>query len=247
MKLMFGAFVDENEIVRICKHISKVFKGIVGKRGGNLLGRFCCLSIQIRFSRVFHMSVNPVIFTRRAKNTELKKIGFLNFLNNYRKKKGNRNPMAELQIELKLSLQIPENGLSITNLLYQLRKFTAWLFFAILEATFSAVEQRAIEGLKATFPGRYLRNGLRRKPQQIRTAYGLFGYRAGRVLDKETKKTFSPLWQAIGVPAYRRTMEESTEGGMGLVCHLSYREGGDALGVGFCRGEAQVWSGGDLD
>jgi hypothetical protein len=39
MKLMFGAFVDENEIVRICKHISKVFKGIVGKRGGKPIGQ----------------------------------------------------------------------------------------------------------------------------------------------------------------------------------------------------------------
>jgi len=130
--------------------------------------------------------------------------------------------MAELQIELKLSLQIPENGLSINNLLYQLRKFMAEVFFAILEAIFSAVEQRAIEVLKATVPGRYVRNGRRRKPRQIRTAYGLFGYRVARVLDKETKKTSSPLWQAIGLPAYRRNMEASAEGGVGLVCHLSY-------------------------
>jgi hypothetical protein len=130
--------------------------------------------------------------------------------------------MAELQIELKLSLQIPENGLSINNLLYQLRKFMAKLFFAILEAVFTAVEEGAIEALKATVPGRYVRNGRRKEPRQIRTAYGQFGYRVGRVLDKETKKTWSPLWQAIGIPAYRRTMEESAEGGVGLVCHVSY-------------------------
>jgi hypothetical protein len=98
----------------------------------------------------------------------------------------------------------------------------AKLFFAILEAVFAAVEHRAIEALKATAPGRYVRNGRRRKTRQIRTAYGLFGYRMARVLDKETKKTWSPLWQAIGLPAYRRTMEESAEGGVGLVCHVSY-------------------------
>ena len=57
------------------------------------------------------MSVNPVISTRRVLNRELKKIGFLDFLNNYPKKKGKRNPIAELQIELKLGLQIPENGM----------------------------------------------------------------------------------------------------------------------------------------
>ncbi|MBA7563060.1 hypothetical protein ES708_04713 [subsurface metagenome] len=168
------------------------------------------------------MSVNPVISTRRVLNTELKKIGFLDFLNNYHKKKGKRNPMAELQIELKLSLQIPENGLGINNVLYQLRKFMAQLFFAILEAIVSAVEHRAIDVLQAAFPGRYVRNGLRAKPRQIRTAYGLFRYRLARVLDKETKKTLSPLSQAIGLPAYRRNMEESAEGGVGLVCHVSY-------------------------
>jgi len=32
-------------------------------------------------TRVFHMSVNPVISTRRVLNRELKKIGFLDFLN----------------------------------------------------------------------------------------------------------------------------------------------------------------------
>ena len=168
------------------------------------------------------MSVNSVISTRRVLNRELKKIGFLDFLNNYHKKKGKRNPMAELQIELKLSLQIPENGLSINNVLHQLRKFMAQLFFAILEAIFSAVEYRAIEVLQAAFPGRYVRNGLRAKPRQIRTAYGLFRYRLARVLDKERKKTFSPLSQTMGLPAYRRNMEDSAEGGIGLVCYLSY-------------------------
>ena len=98
----------------------------------------------------------------------------------------------------------------------------AQLFFAILEVIVAAVEHRAIDVLQAAFPGRYVRNGLRAKPRQIRTAYGLFRYRLARVLDKETKKTLSPLSQAIGLPAYRRNMEESAEGGVGLVCHVSY-------------------------
>jgi hypothetical protein len=139
-------------------------------------------------------------------------------------KKEKRNPMAELRIELKLKVQIPENGLKINNLLYQLRKFMAQLFFAILGAIFSATEQKAIEALKAAFPGRYVKNGLRAKPRQIRTAYGLFGYRLARVLDKETGKSSTPLPEAIGLPAYRRHMEESGEGGIGLVCHVSYRK-----------------------
>jgi len=132
--------------------------------------------------------------------------------------------MNDLRIELTLKVQIPENGLKINNLLYQLRKFMAQLFFAILGAIFSAMEQRAIEEVKAAFPGRYVKNGLRTKPRQIRTAYGLFGYRLARVLDKETGKTFTPLSEAIGLPPYRRYMEESGEGGIGLVCHVSYRK-----------------------
>jgi len=110
--------------------------------------------------------------------------------------------MAELQIELKLKVQIPENGLKINNLLYQLRKFMAQLFFTILGAIFSAMEQRAIESLKASCPGRYVKNGLRRKQRQIRTSYRLFGYRLARVLDKEVGKTLTPLSEAIGLPAF---------------------------------------------
>ncbi len=132
--------------------------------------------------------------------------------------------MAELQIELKLKVQIPENGLKINNLLYQLRKFMTQLFFAILRAIFSAMEQRAIEAVKAAFPGRYVKNGRRANQRQIRTSYGVFGYSLARVLDKETGKTVSPLSEAIGLPAYRRHIQESGEGGIGLVCHLSYRK-----------------------
>ena len=132
--------------------------------------------------------------------------------------------MAEFQIELTLKVEIPESGLKINNVLYQLRKFMAALFFAILRAIFAAVEERAIEALKAALPGRYVKNGLRARPRQIRTAYGLFGYRLARVLDKQTGKTVSPLAEVIGLPAYRRSMEESGEGGIGLVCHVSYRK-----------------------
>jgi len=132
--------------------------------------------------------------------------------------------MNDLRIELTLNVQIPEKGVKINNIIYQLRQFMSQLFFALLRSIISAIEEKAIEALKASFPGRYVKNGLRAKPRQIRTAYGLFGYRLARVLDKETKKTVSPLSQAIGLPAYRRHIEESGKDGIGLVCHLSYRK-----------------------
>jgi len=132
--------------------------------------------------------------------------------------------MNELHIELTLKIQIPEKGVKINNIVYQLRQFMAQLFFAILRAIFSAIEQKAIEALKNTVPGRYVKNGRRANQRQIRTAYGLFGYWLARVLDKETGKTLTPLSEAIGLPQYRRHIEESGEGGIGLVCHLSYRK-----------------------
>ena len=60
--------------------------------------------------------------------------------------------MAEIQIDLKLIVNVPEKGIKINNLLYQLKKFMAQVFFGILRALFSAVEEEAIAKLKKTFP-----------------------------------------------------------------------------------------------
>lgn len=49
----------------------------------------------------------------------------------------------------------------------------AELYFGILKAVFSAVEEKAIVSLKEASPGRYVRNGRQRNQRQIRTAYGL--------------------------------------------------------------------------
>lgn len=98
------------------------------------------------------------------------------------------------------------------------------IYFGILKAILSAVEQRSIERLQESAPGRYVRNGLRAKPRQVRTAFGKFHYRLARVLDKHTGHTFCPLPGEIGLDAYQRTVEASGEGGSGLVCHVSYRK-----------------------
>ena len=132
--------------------------------------------------------------------------------------------MAEIQIDLKLIVNVPEKGIKINNLLYQLKKFMAQVFFGILRALFSAVEEEAIAKLKKTFPKRYVKNGRQGNQRQIRTAYGLFRYNLARVYDKETLKTLTPLSNAIGIPRYCRHVKETGEGGIGLVCHLSYRK-----------------------
>lgn len=70
--------------------------------------------------------------------------------------------MAEIHIDLKLSVKIPQEGIKINNLLYQLRKFMAQLYFRILKAIFSAVEEKAIARLKEASPKRYVKNGRQR-------------------------------------------------------------------------------------
>lgn len=131
--------------------------------------------------------------------------------------------MTEIRIDLKLTVRIPEKGIKINNLLFQLRKFMGCLYFGILRAILSAVEDKAVANLKKISAGRYIRNG--QQERQMRTSYGLFRYRMAKVLDKVTGKTLTPLTSAVGIPAYRRHVEETGEGGIGLVCHLSYRKG----------------------
>ena len=132
--------------------------------------------------------------------------------------------MAEIVIDLKLKVNIAEDGVKVNNLLYQLRKFMTELYFGILRAIFSALEEQAIAKLKQSSPQRYVKNGRRSRGRQIRTAYGLFRYRLARVLDKQTRRTLTPLTQAIDLPRYCRHVKESAEGAIGLVCHLSYRK-----------------------
>lgn len=132
--------------------------------------------------------------------------------------------MSEILIDSKLTLKIPEGGIKINNLLYQLRKFMAELYFGLLRAIFLAVEEKAIAELKARESGRYIKNGHSWNQRQIRTAYGIFHYRFAKVWDKKEKKVITPLPEKIGLPDYCRHIPEAGESGIGLVCHLSYRK-----------------------
>ena len=67
--------------------------------------------------------------------------------------------MAEIHIDLKLIVKMSQEGIKINNLLCRLRKFIPRLYFGILKAIFSAVEEKAIARLKEAFPRRYIRNG----------------------------------------------------------------------------------------
>lgn len=132
--------------------------------------------------------------------------------------------MKEILLKFEVSLKVPEDGVKINNLLYQLRKFMKVLYFGILREVFNALEDRAVRELKEKYHGRYNRNGKRQKPRQIKTSYGILNYKFALVFDKAENKTITPLPGIIGLAPYERNTREAAEGGSGLVCHLSYRK-----------------------
>ena len=131
--------------------------------------------------------------------------------------------MREIQIDLTLRFKMPESGLNVNGVLMGLRQANARISSALLQALFSAVEERTIEQMQDEYPGRYVHNGYQTKERELRTSLGTFYYRLAQLYDKVEQKTVVPL-RAIGfLPKDRRYTEEATEAGIGSVVHLSYR------------------------
>jgi len=104
-----------------------------------------------------------------------------------------------------------------------LRQANARISSALLQALFSAIEERTIEQMQDEHPGRYVRNGYQRKERELRTSLGPFHYRLAQLYDKVEQKTIVPLRATGFLPKDRRYTEEATEAGIGSVVHLSYR------------------------
>lgn len=131
--------------------------------------------------------------------------------------------MGEFRIDLTLVFNVPDDGLTVNGLVHGLKEHMPRIHFAIMEALFSGIEERAIERMRNQDPGRFVLNGHQRNQRQFRTSLGLFRYRLAQVWDGVEKKTLVPLKQELSLPAYRQCLEESLEASMGLVVHLSYR------------------------
>jgi hypothetical protein len=131
--------------------------------------------------------------------------------------------MGKIEIDLTLQFTMPENGLTVNSLLYGVRKNMPKVFFAISKALFAAIEERTIENLQSSAPGRFVRNGHQHNLRQFHTSFGVFKYRLAQLHDKTRGKVYPPLIEKLSVPAYHRCMEEACESGIGLVVHMSYR------------------------
>lgn len=131
--------------------------------------------------------------------------------------------MREIRLNLTLEFRVPEAGLNINGILHGMKDAMPRIFFAVLECLFAAREEQEIEKLQREFPGRYVHNGHRTNERQLRTSFGVFGYRLALVRDKLTGKTIVPLLACGFLPRYVRYTKESVEGPIGLAVHLSYR------------------------
>jgi len=131
--------------------------------------------------------------------------------------------MGKVRVNLTVDVSIPQKGVSVNILVYEIGKIMPRIFFALLESVFSAVEERTTRELRATSPGRYVKNGHQNSSRQLRTPFGLFRYRLAQVWDKLESKNLIPLYRKIFIPSHRQYIAQTTEPGVGLAIHLSYR------------------------
>lgn len=131
--------------------------------------------------------------------------------------------MREIEINLTLRFRMPENKVNVNGVLMGLRHASAKLFFALLKALFSAIEQSIVEQMQEQNPGRYVHNGHQPKERHLRTSLGPFHYRLAQLYDKVEDKVVVPLRTSGFLPKHHQYTEEATEAGIGAVVHLSYR------------------------
>jgi hypothetical protein len=126
-------------------------------------------------------------------------------------------------MELRLVFQIPESGLTINGLIGGLKQAGNEIHGAILANLMKALEERLIDQIIQSQPGRYRRNGYQSKVRQLKCSLGSIGYRFAQLVDREKRRTWMPLAQALAIPAYDHYLEEALEPGIGLSVHVSYR------------------------
>jgi hypothetical protein len=122
-------------------------------------------------------------------------------------------------MELRLVFQIPESGLTINGLIGGLKQGCGEIHGAILANLMRALEERLIEQIIQSEPGRYRRNGHQSKVRHLKCSLGSIGYRFAQLKDRHSGRTWMPLAQELAIPAYDHYLEEALEPGIGLSVH----------------------------
>lgn len=131
--------------------------------------------------------------------------------------------MGEITLDLRLNVTVPEKGLTINGLISGLKEGAPQIQEAILTTLMKAIEEKVVERWIQKDPERYRRNGTQSKARQLKSSLGPIRYRLAQMVDRKTGKSFTPLVQALAIPAHDHYLEEAMEPSLGLVVHVSFR------------------------
>ncbi len=133
--------------------------------------------------------------------------------------------MDELEIKIAINYKIPENDLTLNGILRGLKEDQNMLMRSIVKTILNALEEKTIEEYKSAQPERYYRHGRQPRARKLITSFGPVRYRLAQLYDRQTKKVFPPLVNALSILPYKQYQREALEAAVGQVIHLSYRLG----------------------
>ncbi len=146
--------------------------------------------------------------------------------------------MSQIQVELILTFEVPETGLNVNGFFRSISQTNEEMGRSVAGAILEAIEERKIEEMRMSDPGRYIRNGHEGKARVFRSSIGEVNHRMAQLYDRKTGKTILPLRGALSLSDRRRITEEATEAGVGQVVHVSYRR--SATEVERIRGDDKI-------
>lgn len=133
--------------------------------------------------------------------------------------------MSEIMIDLRLRFRIPDTHLTINSLIYGVKESSQEIHATIIGTLMRALEEKVIEEMMHTNPGRYKRNGYQRNARALKSSLGTIRFRFAQLLDiqGDRKHTIIPLAALLAIPSYTHYLDESLEPAIGLAVHASYR------------------------
>ena len=130
--------------------------------------------------------------------------------------------MREIEINLTLRFKIPESDFNVNGLLIGLKESSSQIMLDISRVLFMAIENDSVqEILSNDTENRYSLNG-RQKARTLKTSFGDLAYHFIQLKDNHSNQTIVPLRDKLGIPKYKRYLDEMMEPSVGLAVHLSY-------------------------
>jgi len=126
--------------------------------------------------------------------------------------------MSKIEINLALTLNIPDEGINVNGLLFGLKKASSQIMLCIAKTLFHAIEQKAVTKIKNDKTICYGRS----RPRTLKTSFGSLTYSFQKLKNLDTNRILIPLRDELKISRYRQYQDESMESAIGLAAHLSY-------------------------